>query len=192
MPRHKEFEVDAVVNKAMHSFWYNGYTNTSVRMLEKDMGINQFSIYATFGNKHKLFIEVLRKYKSHVKSSFLKNLLESEGDLEDIRSFMLDFGHAVRSGKNANGCLMVNTGMEISNTDKEISKELELYFGFIKQTFYNVLEKAKSKGQLNGDFGSEKHASYLLGSLQGLTLFAKFNSKEEVDNFIDLIMNTLK
>jgi hypothetical protein len=29
--------------------------NTSVRMLEKEMGINQFSIYASFGNKQGLF-----------------------------------------------------------------------------------------------------------------------------------------
>jgi AcrR family transcriptional regulator len=32
----------------MSLFWRNGYQNTSVRMLEKEMGINQFSIYASF------------------------------------------------------------------------------------------------------------------------------------------------
>jgi AcrR family transcriptional regulator len=41
-----------VIEKAMSLFWRNGYQNTSVRMLEKEMGINQFSIYASFGNKH--------------------------------------------------------------------------------------------------------------------------------------------
>jgi hypothetical protein len=36
-----------VIEKAMSLFWRNGYQNTSVRMLE-GMGINQFSIYASF------------------------------------------------------------------------------------------------------------------------------------------------
>jgi TetR/AcrR family transcriptional repressor of nem operon len=50
----------------MQLFWCNGYETTSMQMLEKEMGINKFSIYASFGNKHGLFIESLKCYKLKV------------------------------------------------------------------------------------------------------------------------------
>jgi AcrR family transcriptional regulator len=39
------------------------YESTSVRMLEKEMGINQFSIYASFGSKQGV-LKVLKCYKA--------------------------------------------------------------------------------------------------------------------------------
>lgn len=43
----------------MALFWRNGYETTSIQMLEKEMGINKFSIYSSFGNKEGVFIESL-------------------------------------------------------------------------------------------------------------------------------------
>jgi AcrR family transcriptional regulator len=60
----------------MSLFWRNGYQNTSVRMLEKEMGINQFSIYASFGNKHGVFVESLKCYKTKIYSIFEKYKME--------------------------------------------------------------------------------------------------------------------
>jgi AcrR family transcriptional regulator len=70
MARKKEYQEDLVLEKAMHTFWANGFENTSLRILEKDMGINQFSIYSSFGSKQGLFIEVLKKHKGFVKEFF--------------------------------------------------------------------------------------------------------------------------
>jgi hypothetical protein len=36
------------------------------------MGINQFSIYASFGNKHGVFVESLKCYKTKIYSIFEK------------------------------------------------------------------------------------------------------------------------
>ena len=192
MPRKKEYDIDSVVDKAMLTFWANGYERTSVRMLEKDMGINQFSMYASFGNKHDLFIEVLKKYKGHVKKTFLSSLLDSVGRLEDLRRFLLDFGGAISTGENPNGCLMVNSVMEIGKNDTGISEELVRYFNFIKITFYDFLEKAKLKGELPSAFDSMKNAGFLLGSLQGLTLYAKYYSEAEIKEFVDSIFEVIK
>jgi hypothetical protein len=44
--------------------------------VEKEMGINQFSIYASFGNKQGLFLESLKCYKSKVNGMFEKFKME--------------------------------------------------------------------------------------------------------------------
>lgn len=191
MPRKKAYEVEEVLEKAMHTFWQNGFERTSVRMLEKDMGINQFSIYDSFGNKQDLFIEVLKKYKDHVGSTFLKDLKASKGRLADIRKFLSDYSKTVREGKQANGCLMVNTSLEVGHKDEKVLRQLELYFEFIKKVLSHALDKAKAIGELPQDFDTEKKSLFLLGSLQGLSVYAKFQQPEEIEAFIDQTMATL-
>ena len=191
MPRKKAYERDDVLEKAMHTFWQNGYEGTSVRRLEKDMGINQFSIYAGFGNKQALFIEVLKKYKNHVGATFLADLRQSKGSLGDIRKFMSDYAQTIRKGKQANGCLMVNTSLEVGHKDQQVLRQLELYFEFIRRILQHALDKAKALGELGPDFDTEQQALLLLGSLQGLSVFAKFQQPEEIEAFIDQTMQGL-
>ena len=63
MARKKQYNEEEVVEKATGLFWRNGYEATTVRMLEKDMVINQFSIYSSFGNKQCVFLESINDYK---------------------------------------------------------------------------------------------------------------------------------
>jgi len=191
MARKKEYQEDLVVEKAMHTFWANGFENTSLRMLEKDMGINQFSIYSSFGSKQGLFIEVLKKYKGFVKEFFIKDLLQSKGHLSDLRRFLLEYGHGIQSGQNPYGCLMMNTGMEVSEKDPDIAFELNSHFVYLKDLFYTLFEKIKFNEELPAQFDSTKYASYVLASIQGLSLFAKFHSQHEVDDYIDTVMGSL-
>ena len=58
MPRNKTYSDELVLEKAMNVFWIHGYDATSLRLLEKEMGINQFSIYASFKNKKNLIANV--------------------------------------------------------------------------------------------------------------------------------------
>jgi len=51
MARKKEYIEEEVIENAMYLFWQNGYENTSMKMLEQEMGINKFSIYSSFGSK---------------------------------------------------------------------------------------------------------------------------------------------
>lgn len=192
MPRKKEYSEEEVLEKAMYTFWANGFESTSLRMLEKDMGINQFSIYSSFGSKHGLFVEVLKKYKSYAKTAFMGELLQSKGHLDDLRKFFFDYGYAIQSGNCPKGCLMMNTGMEVWKKNEDISFELNSHFNFLKETFYALLEKIKFKEELPKDFDSVKYSAFLLGSLQRLSLFARLYGKKEVDEYIDAIMEPLK
>ena len=86
MARKKQYIEEEVIEKAMHLFWRNGYENTSVRMLEKEMGINQFSMYASFGSKQGVFLESLKTYKNKNKEIFetLKNSNKGAAAIKDF------------------------------------------------------------------------------------------------------------
>jgi TetR/AcrR family transcriptional repressor of nem operon len=59
MARHKEFNRDEVLRKAMEVFWSRGYEAASINTLVKYMGINRQSLYDTFGDKHALYLQAI-------------------------------------------------------------------------------------------------------------------------------------
>src|SRR5215216_2939123 len=78
MARHKEFERDEALQKAMEVFWGRGYEATSVGDLVEHMGINRQSLYDTFGDKHALYLQALDRYRE-VEGRKMFELLERPG-----------------------------------------------------------------------------------------------------------------
>jgi len=57
------FDRDAALQRAMEVFWAHGYEASSLQDLTQAMGINPPSLYAAFGDKEKLFMEVVDRYQ---------------------------------------------------------------------------------------------------------------------------------
>ena len=60
--RHRGFDKEHALEKAMLVFWKNGYPGTSLTDLTTIMEINKSSLYAAFGNKEMLFNQALALY----------------------------------------------------------------------------------------------------------------------------------
>jgi TetR/AcrR family transcriptional repressor of nem operon len=192
MPRKKEYDPSEVLQKAMYVFWKNGYRSTSLRMLEKELGINQFSIYSSFQNKHNLFVEVLKKYREHMREGIVQILINSEGDLKDIEHFYKAFIDAVQNGESPNGCLVANTAAEIGSSDSQIHEALKAYFGMMEEAFYELLRKSKAKGQLDEDIDPREKAKYLVTCTEGLSLSSKVMDESDLHSFISSVVTSLQ
>ncbi|NOY37383.1 MAG: TetR/AcrR family transcriptional regulator [Chlorobi bacterium] len=192
MPRKKAFTEDTVLEKAMHVFWDKGYKATSVRLLEKEMGINQFSIYAAFANKKNLFIESLKKYREYVKTNRFQSLLKEDAKLKDLENFFRSYTLVVRNGTNRRGCLVVNTTGEIGAKDAEIVIELYNYFNFIKEMFLKVLRNSVDAGEISGEADLNKYSNYLLGIMQGISVGTKVLTEKQIDDIISMTLTNIK
>lgn len=176
----------------MYVFWQHGYRSTSLRMLEKELGINQFSIYSSFESKHNLFVEVLKQYRDHMREGIVQILINSEGDLGDIEYFFKAFIEAVQNGESPNGCLVANTAAEVGSSDDQIHEALKAYFDMMEESFYQLLKKSRSKGQLPGDTDLRKKAKYLVTCTEGLSLSSKVMDEDDLHSFISSVMSSLK
>jgi len=192
MPRKKEYDPSEVLQKAMYVFWQHGYRSTSLRMLEKELGINQFSIYSSFESKHNLFVEVLKQYRKHMREGIVQILINSEGDLDDIERFFKAFIEAVQNGESPNGCLVANTAAEVGSSDNQIHKALKAYFDMMEESFYKLLKKSRSKGQLPKDLDLHKKAKYLVTCTEGLSLSSKVMDESDLQSFISSVMASLQ
>lgn len=193
MPRIKSYDKDEVLEKAMNVFWSHGYGTTSVRLLEKEMGINQFSIYSSFTSKKNLFIEALGKYREQAVSERFAPLFKEGASLKDLRRFLENFILSVREGKTQQGCLVVNTISEtIANDDPEIANELQKYFDLVKKMLHHILLNSLKTGEISKNTDTEKCSNYLLGVMQGLSVVARSMNENQVADYIQVALTNLE
>src|SRR5581483_9686973 len=74
MARPKMFDRTERLDKAMELFWSRGYEATSIHDLLVHLVINRQSLYDTFGDKHTLFLETLKRYEELGKPPLLAEL----------------------------------------------------------------------------------------------------------------------
>ncbi len=183
MARKKQYIEEEVIDKAMHLFWRNGYENTSMQMLEKEMGINKFSIYSSFGNKHGLFLESLKSYKSKIAGIFEKFKNASNG-AEDIKQFFYDSVNIGYQENHEKGCLVTNTYNEFSGSeDQEINEQMNAFMDNLKELFIEKLKINSDKDEAT----IMKQANFLVLAKHGLAAATRVNSKQEIEDYIEMI-----
>lgn len=187
MARTKQYNETEVVEKAMRLFWKNGYETTSMQMLEKEMGINKFSIYSSFGNKHGLFLESLKLYRSNV-SQVLDKLKKGTQGVEDIKQFFYDSVSSSFKSDNIKGCFVTNTYNEFSEKEDEcIQKQMNSFMDSLKSIIIQKLKLDTSKNEET----IAKQANYLLLAKHGLAAASRVNTKEEIEDYIEMVFKNL-
>lgn len=187
MARHKEFEINEVLDKAMYLFWSQGYEKTSMQELVDTMGIHRRSIYDTFGDKHALFIQALQRYQL-LQSQRLQHLLEKQVPVTDIIRIFLET--TVDNQVLPKGCLMVNSGVELGTLDPEVSALVEGAYTHTEQCLLDLLVAGQGSGEIQADLDAELLAHYFMNAWLGLRTTVK--TAVDQQKLTDIIDTTLR
>ena len=178
MARHREFDHDAVLDKAMDLFWERGYGATSIQDLVEATGVNRASMYGTFGNKQRLFLAALDHYVSKISASRLEQLRAPGSAKVALRSYfegMVDF--ARRDGRRL-GCLLTNSAVEIAPHDAGIAESLRASFGTVEEVLFEVIRRGQAQGEFGADKDPRELARFLVGVIQGLRVLMRARADE--------------
>ncbi|MCF8714805.1 TetR/AcrR family transcriptional regulator [Joostella atrarenae] len=187
MPRTKKYNEQEVIEKAMNLFWKNGYELTSMQMLEKEMGINKFSIYSSFGSKEGVFLKSINCYKLKL-NSLLNKLKSSDEGISSIKTYFYDFITFSKESEIRKGCLVTNAANEIgAHANEQIKCALLDFTEDVRNTFATVLAKDLSKDNAT----IEQQADYLIISMFGLSSASKVFTESQLDNYILNIFNNI-
>ena len=191
MARSKEFNEEEALDKAMEVFWRQGYEKTSIQDLVDQMGIHRRSLYDTFGDKHSLFVQTLERYESLIAAQIRKQITEEMTTVESIRKI---FALAVYSDNtNPKGCLMVNTAVELSLLDNEVSQRIKSAFKQNENLIADLLIRGQARGEVASSFDINELARYILNALIGVRVLVKTTSDpQEFESTIDLTLSILK
>lgn len=186
MSRIKQYNEEEVLEKAMNLFWKNGYETTSMQQLETEMGINKFSIYASFGSKKGILIESLKCYKK--KLNVLIGKLKNANGIAAIEQYFYDFAAFSKENDMFKGCLITNTANELVGGVEDIEKHLLTdYTMDVRSAFVLKLEEENtfSKKQI------EQKADYLIIAMFGFSSAIRIFNQDQIENYILNIFNNV-
>ncbi|MES9860720.1 MAG: TetR/AcrR family transcriptional regulator [Candidatus Thiodiazotropha sp. LLP2] len=194
--RKRAFDKSAALDKAMHVFWENGYSGTSISDLTEALGINKPSLYAAFGNKEQLFTTALEHYKSRYGEPVLEKLTKP-ADLplvDRIRTYAQGIVDLVCGKSYPRGCLFVKSSCESGSTGipDDITSLLQNMGSATQLTLSRLFELEQQQGRISSHTKPEELASYLLSVLYGISVLARQGRpREELNGIIEVAIKGL-
>ncbi|MCG8668446.1 MAG: TetR/AcrR family transcriptional regulator [Pseudomonadales bacterium] len=191
MGRTKAFNPEQVLNQALMLFWQQGYQATSVADLEKHLGINKFSLYNTFGNKHSLYLQALDLYIEQRFTPLFSMLANHQMGLEAISHFFNALNLGLSNQLNNEGCFVASAGVELSASDNEVRKRVQGVYGQLEDGFYACLESAQQQGKLEATLSLQELARFFLVQSQGMLTVARNQQSARTVTSSTEFLNTL-
>lgn len=178
MPWEKQFDHDAALSKAMGAFWAQGYDATSMQDLVDCMGINRGSLYATFGDKRSLFIEALRRYDAMYRKDWTAAVSAGNGPRAAIETVFDQAISAVVKKGSSDGCLLVNTALELSPHDQDISAIVDHGLAEMEAFFRDMIEQGQAVDEIPTHLDLVDTARGLLSLFIGLRVLSRSRPEE--------------
>ena len=191
MARKREFDESEALKQAMQLFWVQGYEKTSMEDLVHHMGVHRKSIYDTFGNKHELFVKALEYYRTTIGQQLLQHVETENTAFGKIKAI---FDYALSNNiEQAKGCLIVNTGVELSLHDKGIAEIVQSNFLETEKVIELLLQQGQTTGEFSSQLDLGATTQFLHNSLIGIRVQVKTSDdKEKLKPIIDMTLSVLK
>ncbi|WP_119726540.1 TetR/AcrR family transcriptional regulator [Thermomonospora amylolytica] len=169
MARTKEFDPDAVLQKALELFWERGYEATSMADLVEHLGIARASLYATFGGKRDLYMKALERYMES--ADHIERLSQPGPVLPAVRALFSSY--LAESLRDRRGCMVVNTAVELAPRDPVAARRVTAGWDVLEAALTSALIRARAQGELAPGKDPRALARMLLVLLQGLRVMGR-------------------
>ncbi|ACT48004.1 TetR/AcrR family transcriptional regulator [Methylotenera mobilis] len=191
--RPRTFDRDDALNKAMLIFWEKGYEGTTMTDIINVIGTKAPSVYAAFGNKDKLFNEVVNLYAEILKAGPLKALNDHSSIYDAIRSSLYSNVEIFTSSNNPCSCLIMTAANNCSPEHSEHMSNLKNLRTNYKRAIEVRFQQAVADGQLISSANPQTLAEYYMTFVHGLALRAKDGvNKSELLTSTDYALVTVK
>ena len=159
MARPREFDRDEALKHATAVFWAKGFGGASTEDLLGAMKIGRQSLYDTFGDKRRLYLEALERYLAASTSARI-GLLESQASpLAGIRRMLMAFA-AGDGGSRALGCMGVGSISEFGQSDAEVDALNRSSARTFEAALGRALAKAKARREIAAGAGRDGSGAF--------------------------------
>jgi TetR/AcrR family transcriptional repressor of nem operon len=171
--RTKEFDPDAVLQKALELFWERGYEATSMADLVEHLGIARASIYTTFGGKHDLYLKALDRYLQTRDPDLVEMLSQPGPVLPAVRALVELYAHDSAYGDRRWGCMVVNAAVEVVPSDPQAARRVAASWDTLETVLTSALTRARAQGEIPEQKDPRALARFLLVLLQGIRVLGR-------------------
>ena len=190
MGRHREFNVQEVLDSALDVFWQKGYEGASYADLTSATGVERPGLYSAFGNKESLFKQALERYYSHY-LAFFPAALELPTSKEIVKTLLFKSIELNTRYPDRRGCLGIQGALACSDSSESIRLAVVEARANGESILRERLERAKTEGDLPETSDCAALASYVCAVLHGMAVQAKAGfSKEKLETVATLAINS--
>jgi TetR/AcrR family transcriptional regulator, transcriptional repressor for nem operon len=172
MARPKEFDRNAAVEQAMSVFWQKGYAATSTDDLLRAMKIGRQSMYDTFGDKWRLYVEALERYQDESIAANINRLKSTTSPLAGIEALVVGLIASDRAAREK-GCMGVGSICEFGHADVELAKLRTKSADLLHKALVERLRDAKAAGEIRETTDIQRAARFVETVMMGLQVAAK-------------------
>ncbi|MFE2491137.1 TetR/AcrR family transcriptional regulator [Streptomyces mirabilis] len=173
--RPREFDKEQTLARALELFWSRGYGATSVQDLVDALAVERGSLYGTFGDKRRFYLDAVRLYWE-VYERHLTTALDTAPLLPALREILT---HPARLDELISdvgvpqGCLVGNTTAELVPQDAEATDVVTRSYRRFTEIVTDALRRAQAAGEVTANSSPEAQAQLLLYIVQGLSLVSR-------------------
>jgi TetR/AcrR family transcriptional regulator, transcriptional repressor for nem operon len=157
--RPKEFDRAVAVKRAMSVFWSKGYAATSTDDLLQAMQIGRQSMYDTFGDKRRLYVEALERYQLESVAGHIKRLRSAASPLAGIEALIVGVISSDRATREK-GCMGVGAICEFGTADPELADLRVKSGGMLHKALIERLQDAQAAGEIGETVDIERAARF--------------------------------
>ncbi|WP_284989540.1 TetR/AcrR family transcriptional regulator [Arthrobacter sp. efr-133-TYG-120] len=122
--RRRGFDEKQALEAAMDMFWEHGYEATSVSQLCAGIGINPPSLYAAFGSKAQLFIDVVDHYERTFWDPVWDAFDQEQQVVDAFSRFFNDYVDVISAPGAHLGCLVVHSAVSLEDRETDVARAL--------------------------------------------------------------------
>lgn len=185
MGRHREFDVEKVLDAALRVFWRKGYEGASYADLTEATGVERPALYSAFGNKEALFRKALDRYYEHY-LDFIPVALDRPTAREVAAHILYQAAELHTRYADHTGCLGINGVLAGSDDAEAVRQALIDARAEGEAMLHKRFEKAKTEGDLPASTDAAALAAFVLTVLHGMAVQAKAGfSRERLERIAD-------
>jgi AcrR family transcriptional regulator len=190
MGRHREFDVEKVLDAALCVFWRKGYEGASYADLTEAAGVERPALYSAFGNKEALFRRALARYDERYVSYF-PEAMRLPTAREVAAHILYNAADLNTRYPDHSGCLGINGVLAGSDEAEPVRQALIDYRAAGQARLRERFERAKTEGDLPDTANPDALAAFVLAVTHGMAVQAKAGfSRDMLDAVAEQALST--
>jgi AcrR family transcriptional regulator len=173
MARPRQFDEVKTLAAVRDEFASKGFEATSLDDLMRVTGLGKGSIYAAFGDKHRLFLSALRLYSGATLKGTSAALSSDVPAIEKLRMLFRAAATGTGSAKPYRGCFLANSTTELAAHNCDVRNLARETYRTVEELLVEVTEQAQQDGDLDRTVEPSEFGRLLLAVMQGMEFLRK-------------------
>jgi AcrR family transcriptional regulator len=183
MGRHREFDMEKVLDAALCVFWRKGYEGASYADLTEAAGVERPALYSAFGNKEALFRRALDRYSERY-LDYLPEALKLPTSRQVAAHILYNAVDLNTRFPNHTGCLGINGAVAGSDETEPVRQALIDFRAAGQAQLHERFERAKAEGDLQETVNTEALAAFVMAMTHGMAVQAKAGFSRDMLNAV--------